>query len=209
MPPPLVTLNVSGRKYITRPSTLSTSPYFTALLARWDSSTDLQDDGSYFIDADPDVFEHILAFMRRPSKFPLYWTHEHGFDYALYNKVEVEADFFLLHGLRDWVSGAKYKEAVRPELEVKVLSGPDRNVWIGGGGANVEVTSFFGAYNGNRRPVFACPLHGPQYATNCTHCKELVGKHGAQYAEPEKQLTLVIKKIVFDESVCCNDGVAD
>jgi hypothetical protein len=147
--------------------------------------------------------------MRRPSKFPLYWTHEHGFDYALYNKVEVEADFFLLHGLRDWVRGAKYKEAVRPELEVKVLSGPDRNVWIGGGGANVEVKSFFGAYNGNRRPVFACPLHGPQYAPNCTHCKELVGKHGAQYAEPEKQLTLVIKKIVFDESVCCNDGVAN
>jgi hypothetical protein len=209
MPPPLINLNVSGRKYVTRPSTLATSPYFTALLARWNSSADLEDDGSYFIDADPDVFEHILAFMRRPSKFPLYWTQEHGFDYVLYNKVEAEADFFLLHGLRDWVRGMKYKEAVKSVMEVKVLSGRDSNIWIGGGGSCVEVTGFFGAYDGNRRPVFACPLHLPQYAMNCELCKELVGKHGAQFAEPDKQLTLVIKKVVFDERVCRNDGVAN
>jgi hypothetical protein len=177
MPPSLVTLNVSGRIYKTRPSTLSISPYFKALLARWDSSADLQDDGSYFIDADPDTFEHILAFMRRPSKFPLYWTHEHGFDYVLYNKVEAEADFFLLHGLRDWISKKRYKDAVKTIMEVKILKEGDVGhfnftSWSEKG-EYVEVKSFFESYG------------------------------------VDKKLTLVIKKVVFNEAVCCNDGAAD
>jgi hypothetical protein len=184
MPPSLVTLNVSGRIYKTRPSTLSTSPYFTALLARWDSGADLQDDGSYFIDADPDTFEHILAFMRRPSKFPLYWTHEHGFDYVLYNKVEAEADFFLLHGLRDWISKKRYEEAVKTIVEVRVWDERSQRVLNGGEslGDLVEVNSFLGSYSGERR----------------------IKSH-----EPDKKLTLVIKKIVFDETVCSNDGATN
>lgn len=41
--------------------------------------------------------------MRRPSKFPLFWTKDTVFDYVLYNKVEAEADYFHLHDLRDWI----------------------------------------------------------------------------------------------------------
>jgi hypothetical protein len=37
---------------------------------------------------------------------------------------------------------------------------------------------------------------------------ELLEKHGMQYDEPQKKLTLVIKKVVFDETVCCNDGAS-
>jgi hypothetical protein len=209
MPPSLVTLNVSGRFYKTRPSTLSTSPYFTALLARWDSGADLQDDGSYFIDADSDVFEHVLAFMRRPSKFPLYWTNEHGFDYVLYNKVEAEADFFLLHGLRDWISKKRYEEAVKTIVEVRVLEEYQKRVLDDGKslGDLVEVNSFLGSYSGKRRLRYACSLHSGWYYNGCESCQKLGG--ATQSDEPDKKLTLVIKKVVFDESVCSNDGAAD
>jgi hypothetical protein len=88
MPPRLIVLDVSGRKYRTPEATLQVSPYFQSLLARWTDCSDRQEDGSYFIDADPDAFQHIIEFMRRPSKFPLFWTKETGFDYALYNKLE-------------------------------------------------------------------------------------------------------------------------
>jgi hypothetical protein len=206
MPPSLVTLNVSGRIYKTRPSTLSASPYFTALLARWDSGADLQDDGSYFIDADPDTFEHILAFMRRPSKFPLYWTHEHGFDYVLYNKVEAEADFFLLHGLRDWISKKRYEEAVKTIVEVRVWDERSQRVLNGGDslGDLVEVNSFLGWYSGERRVRYECSSHSNYYLKGCVFCEKLAGATPTD--EPNKKLSLVIKKVVFDETVCSNDG---
>jgi hypothetical protein len=210
MPPSIVTLNVSGHIYKTRPSTLSTSPYFTALLARWDSGADLQDDGSYFIDADPDTFEHILAFMRRPSKFPLYWTHEHGFDYVLYNKVEAEADFFLLHGLRDWISKKRYEEAVKTIVEVRVLEENYKRVLDDGKslGDLVEVNSFLGSYSGERRIRLTCYFHQSSFCRGCKFCEKSAGAT-PQSHEPDKKLTLVIKKIAFDETVCSNDGATN
>jgi hypothetical protein len=205
MPPHLITLDVSGRIYKTSKATLLTSDYFKNLFARWDSSTDLQEDGSYFVDADADTFEHILAFMRRPSRFPLYWTREHGFDYVLYNKVEAEADYFLLHDLRDWVRAQRYLDAVKTVVEVKVLDKRQAGAFAQSLGDQVEVQSFFGSYSGERRERNLCPVHGHGPFRSCASCMELLEKHGMQYDEPQKKLTLVIKKVVFDETVCCND----
>src|SRR5690349_14829512 len=112
MPSHLLTLDVSGRKYRTQRASLQTSPYFQNLLARWDDCSHKQEDGSYFIDADPDTFQHVLEFMRRPSKFPLFWAKETGFNYALYNRLEAEADYFLLHDLRDWLRNKSYLDAI-------------------------------------------------------------------------------------------------
>jgi hypothetical protein len=97
----LIVLDVSGCVYRTHKATLQTSPYFRNLMVRWDDCCDRQNDGSLFVDADPKIFQHILNFMRRPSKFPLFWTKQTGFDYVLYKKLEEEADYFLLHDLRD------------------------------------------------------------------------------------------------------------
>ncbi|PVH91663.1 hypothetical protein DM02DRAFT_467878, partial [Periconia macrospinosa] len=116
-----IILDVSGRKFRTQKASLQTSPYFQNLLARWDDCADRQEDGSFFIDADPDAFQYILDFMRRPLKFPLFWTKESGFDYALYNKLEAEADYFLLHDLRDWLRKKRYLDAVKTIIEVKAL----------------------------------------------------------------------------------------
>lgn len=122
MSPHLIILDVSGRKFQTQKATLQTSLYFQNLLARWDDCADRQKDGSCFVDADPDAFQHILDFMRRPSKFPLFWTKETSFDYALYNKLEAEAEYSLLHDLRDWLRQKRYLDAIKIVVEVKALS---------------------------------------------------------------------------------------
>jgi hypothetical protein len=211
MPSHLIVLDVSGRKYQTQKATLQTSPYFQNLLARWDDCSDRQEDGSYFIDADPDAFQHILEFMRRPSKFPLFWTKETGFDYALYNKLEAEADYFLLHDLRDWLRKKRYLDAVKTIIEVKALS--EQQLEFGRNetrrGADIEVQSFFGSYTGDKRYKNPCMIHtGGVYVRGCGSCEALLQAHGPQYVDPPKRLTLVIKRTEFDETVCVNEMVS-
>ncbi|KAH8803634.1 hypothetical protein F5884DRAFT_837419 [Xylogone sp. PMI_703] len=203
MPPHIIVLDVSGRKYKTQKATLEVSPYFQSLLKRWDDS-DRQEDGSYFVDADPTVFQHILDFMRRPSKFPLFWTKETSFDYVLYNKLEAEADYFLLHDLRDWIREKCYLEAVKVVVEVKVM--PEKimkNCWIAGVGDVLEVQNIFGSYSEQKR--FMCPRQLHENYRQCERdgwCEKVVMAHGQQYDDPPKRLTLVIKTMEFDETVC-------
>ena len=102
-PSGFITLNVSGQIYRTREITLRSSPNFANLLDRWSNSNDKQSDGSYLVDTDPVVFQHVLNFLRRPAKFPLFWSKEHGFNYTLYNMLEADADYFMLVPLRDWI----------------------------------------------------------------------------------------------------------
>ncbi|KAE8313662.1 hypothetical protein BDV41DRAFT_576634 [Aspergillus transmontanensis] len=88
-----VLLHISDRQFITCKSTLSQkSTFFEALFStRWNNQ---RPDGSYFIDADPNLFEHILP--APGSKF--------GID-----------------GLREWLEEEKYLQAVKIERSVKVL----------------------------------------------------------------------------------------
>lgn len=171
----LIILDVSGRKYKTQKATLQISPYFRNLLARWDDCSDRQEDGSYFIDADPDAFQYILEFMRRPSKYPLLWTKETSFNYALYNKLEAEADYFLLHDLRDWLREKRYLDAVKTIVEVKALSD-----------------------------------HQLKYRWNEERCKPDIEVQGffVPSSDSSNRLTLVIKRIEFDETVCVNETVS-
>jgi hypothetical protein len=206
-----ITVNVSGRQYQAAKATLIASPYFLNLLERWDACADLASDGSYTIDADPNVFEHVLCFMRRPSNYPLFWTKEKGFDYVLYNKLEAEADFFLLHNLRDWIRQERYKDAVKTVVEVKKISEP---LYSNGSTEWMEVDDIqwcFDSFRGEKK--YRCPLgvHGSK-AWDCacfdklgdSKCAELDKLHGPQYDDPEKYAIIVVKRTVFDGRVCWN-----
>jgi hypothetical protein len=213
MSPDRIVLDVSGRKYKTRMSTLRVSPYFDTLLTRWDDCSDRQMDGSYFIDADPDAFQHVLDFMRRPSRFPLFWTKETGFNYALYNKLEAEADYFGLDDLHDWLRGKRYVDAVKTVVEVTVLSEQQIGNLVNQprSGADMEVQSYFGSYSDARKSRNTCAYHRDvtKPTTACLDCAEIIRAHGPQYDDPEKKLTLVTKTLVFDETVCTNETVSE
>jgi hypothetical protein len=206
-----ITINVSGRQHHVGNPTPIASPYFLNLLERWDASADLATDGSYNIDADPNVFEHVLCFMRRPSHYPLFWTKGKGFDYVLYSKLEAEADFFLLHDLRDWIRQERYKDAVKTVVEVKRISEP---LYSNASTEWTEVDDMqwcLDSFKGEKS--YRCPLgvHGPK-AWDCgcfnkfgdSKCAELDKLHGPQYDNPEKYTIIVVKRTVFDGRICRN-----
>jgi hypothetical protein len=145
--------------------------------------------------------------MRRPSKFPMFWTKESGFDYALYNRLEAEADYFLLHDLHDlhdWIRRTRYLDAVQTVVEVKVLSESEaRNHKQLG--VNMEVQTHHGSYSGTKRFRNPCPHHiDNRIIRGCHYCEDLISKFEPHYDDAEKKLTVVTTRTVFDESVYVN-----
>ena len=105
-----ITLDVGGRIFQTYRVTLQDSEWLHAYIERWLPPNSL--DSPLFIDADPDVFEHILRYLRRQEVFPLFWSKSRGFDYDLYNRLEAEAGHFGIPVLEDWIKEKKYLPAV-------------------------------------------------------------------------------------------------
>ena len=63
--PSIVNLNVGGRHFTTSLSTLTKEPgSLLEAMFRGDKPISMDQDGRYFIDADPDVFTHILNYLR-------------------------------------------------------------------------------------------------------------------------------------------------
>ena len=120
--PTVIVLDIGGRKFKTETATLrAESGLFRHQLSdqyQWDP----QPDGSYFMDADPDIFEHLLRFMRRPSVFPLFYDAVRGFDYGLYTRLQAEADYFQVDMLRDWIREKQYRLAVRIRINTPVVN---------------------------------------------------------------------------------------
>lgn len=113
-----VTLDVGGRKFVTLASTLEESSFLRSMVSgRWDH--DRQPDGSYFIDASPDLFEHVLEYLRRGC-MPLFWDQDKGHDLTLYKALRQEADYYDIPRLERWLAEQKFLEAVT--MSKKVIS---------------------------------------------------------------------------------------
>ncbi|KAI4669230.1 uncharacterized protein J4E79_001273 [Alternaria viburni] len=111
--PKNLVLDIGGRKFKVARNTLEEE---SGLFQRQFSvcySWTPELDGSYFLDADPDLFEHLLRYMRRPEVFPLFYSVMNGFDYDLYNHLQAEALYFQIKKLYEWIeakSGALFHE---------------------------------------------------------------------------------------------------
>lgn len=106
----IVTLDVGGRKFTTFASTLEDSHFLSVLVSeRWGHNQ--QADGSFFIDANPDLFQHILEYLRRQF-MPLCWDREKGQDLAMYKVLLQEAEYYGIPELSQWLREGRYMEAV-------------------------------------------------------------------------------------------------
>ncbi|KAK4175417.1 hypothetical protein QBC36DRAFT_216321 [Triangularia setosa] len=92
-----VTLNVSGQKFTTTINILVGKSLFFAQLLQGDWKSFLQEDDSIFVDSDPDVFQHVLQYLRR-GVFPLIHDQKKGHNYKLYADILAEARYFSIAG---------------------------------------------------------------------------------------------------------------
>lgn len=111
-----VILDVGGRKFNTFASTLYESEFLRTMLSKpW--ANDQEADASFFIDADPDLFSHVLQYLRR-NQMPLFWDPEKGHDLGRYKSLLEEAEYFLIPDLANWLSRQEYLKAITANTTV-------------------------------------------------------------------------------------------
>ncbi|KAI9861847.1 MAG: hypothetical protein M1824_001958 [Vezdaea acicularis] len=119
-----IVLQVGERRFTTLASTLSgESAYFASLLSGRCSDSQ-SSDGSYFIDADPDLFAHILRYLRR-GVLPIIYDKSNGFDHAFYVALKKEAEYFGIEPLRKWAQDKGYMQAITIKYSVEEVTGEE------------------------------------------------------------------------------------
>ena len=163
-----------------------------------------QADGSYFLDANPELFEHLLQFMRRPSKFPLFWSKDRGFDYDMYRRLQDEAEYFQVDALYQWLKDKKYLKTVsicvHPLAIVETGDYVPRK-WLDG---NFSESRHFVTKN---RQAYVCPREMPEHRGapgRCGKaCHKAQGDDEDKYeAEDYTEMITVREEVVFNQVYC-------
>ncbi|KAI4220036.1 MAG: hypothetical protein L6R36_007906 [Xanthoria steineri] len=126
-PPPSTSgpmvLQVGEQRFFTSNDSLSRSDYLNAIASgRWDSNK--QADGSYFIDADPEIFKRVLRFLRH-GIYPLCYDNARGHDYGTYAAIQKQADYFIIPELVAWLKQNQYIKAVTIKAFAQIVESGD------------------------------------------------------------------------------------
>lgn len=201
--PPILTLDVAGRLFkVSTDILIAESGLFQRQLSARFNWTP-QRDGTYFLDADPQLFEHLLRFMRRPSVFPLFWSKNDGFDYDLYQRLETEAEYFQMECLYQWIKDKRYLGAVT----IHANKPQTRDLKDIGPYTMSGTTSEDWHYVPRVRKTYICPRGISVHYGNrdgCGRaCREYKGDDDTEYDEEDYlEVVSVRKEVVFNESVC-------
>lgn len=121
-----ITLQVGERRFTTyRRTLINKSPYFAARigLETWQdkcSEVDIDEDGSYFIDADPFIFKYILNYLRS-GDYPIFYDPiSRCFDYAKYISLLSQARQFEISDLKEWIEKKAYLTSI-PEADRRMV----------------------------------------------------------------------------------------
>ncbi|KAF2129318.1 hypothetical protein P153DRAFT_316163 [Dothidotthia symphoricarpi CBS 119687] len=201
----VVTLDVGGRKFKASRNTLFESGLFRRLLS--DSYAWVpESDGSYYIDADPELFEHLLHFMRRPSVFPLFYDKVAGFDYNTYNRLQGEAKYFRVDALHEWISEKRYLQAVVVKTSgpfTRSITQPISTELPADKSDEWQIVS-------KTKKVYLCPrlilVHKGHPEICGAACRSAQAGFAVQYEdELSLEIISVQKETVFNEEVCRTD----
>ncbi|KAG5914782.1 hypothetical protein E4U42_000304 [Claviceps africana] len=195
-----VKLLVGERVFTTARNTLiSESTYFTSLLSgRWGEP---QEDGAYFIDADPSLFEHILRFLRH-NTFPLFYDQERGHDFGLYVALLGEAKYFGISRLQKWLEDKTYLQAIQVQQSMQVIEEwDDRNVTTNSDTSTVLRPTW------HTKRVYVCPrgilVHRGDPSRCGRQCNNAKVAGGSEYDEEHiLQVAVVKKKTVVRPELC-------
>ncbi|KAI9731296.1 MAG: hypothetical protein M1834_005199 [Cirrosporium novae-zelandiae] len=195
-----ITLQIGQRRFVTTWSTITPeSGFFSSLLSRrWNSE---QADGSYFIDADPELFEHILRYLRR-GVLPVFYDKSTGYDHALYFALLREAKYFQITRLQKWIEDKTYLQSVKvvySAVEFEGINGLD-----GFTSTDVDV-EYHPVWK--TRKIYVCPrdifVHRGNPTACGRSCRKAQGDVEDQYVEEEVLKTLIIRKqTIFNQEIC-------
>jgi hypothetical protein len=201
--PKIITLDVAGRHFkVSSDIVTAESGLFKRQLSAQCNWVP-QRDGTYFIDTNPALFEHLLDFMRRPSVFPLFWSQNKGFDYNLYQRLQAEAEYFQISTLDKWIKEKKYHQAVTirtyEPVTRELKNMPQERI------AGNMTKDWY--YVSKVHKTYVCPRrihchYGKREACGRA-CHEHKGDGDTDYDEEEYLKVVAVKReIVFDEEVC-------
>ena len=106
-----IKLQVGEKDFSVGKATLEKSPWWRRNLAR------LQRAGPLVLDADGDIFVHILRYLRT-ARFPLLYDKGSGFDYQTYAEILGQAEKYELDNLASWIREETYRFVVTAKLTV-------------------------------------------------------------------------------------------
>jgi hypothetical protein len=79
-PNTVITLDIGGKIFRTRVTTLSKTNYFSAMFEMWSRSSEAKEIQTIFLDRSPTTFKHVLALLQDPLyPFPHKYLYELGF----------------------------------------------------------------------------------------------------------------------------------
>jgi phytoene desaturase (3,4-didehydrolycopene-forming) len=195
-----ITLQVGGRRYTTFRSTLTDgSNYFARLFsAEWQRP---QADGSYLIDADEELFLHILRYLRSGA-LPIFYNNSTGHDYGMYLALLGEAQFFQIDRLRDWLRNKEYEKAVKIEYSAEECEGFQQLAKTCYSHLQVEYHPTW-----ITKKVYICPrgifVHRGRPSACGMACKKAQGDAEKEFEEEHELRTMVIsKKTILDCGLC-------
>lgn len=217
---PLIILRLDEKLFYTTKDTLvQESGYFAALFSgRWPDSSK---DGVLTLDADADVFKHIMRFFRS-GVLPVFYDGLKGFDHQLYSLLLEQAEFFLIDRLRDWILEKRYLQAVKLVRSVK-LSESTRWIDVDSDVADRGLHKFDNreytgdtkvehfVYSTNRKfracEETSCDRDGEPQTSYCTEICSRIPQDGQDYVERDVvNLVEVCTKTVFDHRICREIG---
>ncbi|KIW34055.1 uncharacterized protein PV07_00857 [Cladophialophora immunda] len=224
-----VTIKTSQRTFITDPEGwLGQSLYFKALFSeKWDKK---QEDGSYFIESDANIFEHILRYLRT-GVLPVFYDRLTGHDFPLYQALLEESKYFAIDRLQKWLCERKYLDAVkihylatetqdRGSYRKHTTNMPDGRTFMVED-RFVEITTSSNTETTmvpvtRQRNSFYCPdaKHGKSTEEYCRSC---IGRardggisvSGGWRTEDQLMWCIVRKEVVFDHDLCVNAFLED
>lgn len=195
-----ITLQVGERRFVTTRETLvDESGFFASLLSgQWN---DKQEDGSYFIDADSGLFEHVLRYLRR-GVFPVFYDKIKGHDHHLYLALLEEAKFFQIMQLEEWLEKKQYLHALKIKYSATEVEGT-QDLQIPRS-TDMDL-NFYPAWG--TRKVYICPqgfyVHRGKPHACGRDCKKAQGDADDTYEEePVLRVLVLEKQIVFDVHAC-------
>lgn len=219
-----VTIKTLQRTFITDPQRwLGQSAYFDNLFSgRWG---DKQEDGSYYVETDAHVFEHVLRYLRT-GVLPVFYDRERGHDFALYQALLEEARYFAIDRLQKWLCERKYLDAVKIHhlaTESRARPSHGRHTTNAPHGSTFMVEdSFIEITTSSNMETTMVPVTRQKNSFYCPHrkrgesdedsCRSCIGQafweetdlKGEWRNEEELKWCIVLKEVVFDHDLCVN-----